>query len=252
MRLLDHIRFDPWQDRLWAAGDILNRGPDSLKVLRLLSQLPDHHQTVLGNHDLYFLSVVLAGQTPKTHDTLAEVYACPDLEPLTAWLRRQPLALYEPAYNTLLIHAGLAPSWTRQTTLILADEVSQQLQDDRAKDVLRHMYHDHAVTWHPDLSGHSRSSSIIHYLTRARLCHSDGRLDVNYKKGLADIPHGLMPWYQMPQRQSLDTHIVFGHWAALMGDCGGDFGVDAIDTGCVWGNDLTAFRLEDQQRFQVH
>lgn len=250
MRLLDHIRFDPWQDRLWIAGDIINRGPDSLKVLRLLSQLPAHHQTVLGNHDLYFLSVVLAGQIAKPHNTLAELYASAELGPLSEWLRRQPLALYDATYNTLLVHAGVAPTWTRQMTLDLAAEVSQQLQDTRASGVLQHLFQDNTTAWHTDLSGQQRSSCILNYLTRGRICQTDGTLDLAYKRGLADIPPGWLPWYRVPQRQTLDTRIVFGHWAALMGDCGGAFGVEAIDTGCVWGNDLTAFRLEDGQRFQ--
>lgn len=251
MRLLDHIHFDPWQDRLWAAGDIINRGPDSLKVLRFFSQLPSHHHTVLGNHDLYFLSVALANRSPNAHDTLAEVYASCDLEQLTTWLRRQPLALYDETYNTLLVHAGVAPMWNWQTTLSLAQEVSQPLQDERATDLLHHMYQD-ITCWRSDLSGYERYSCIINYLTRARVCQTDGTLDLHYKRGLADIPEGLMPWYQAPQRQTIGTRIVFGHWSALMGDCGGNFDVEAIDTGCVWGNDLTAFRLEDSRRFQVH
>lgn len=249
MRLLDSLNFDEWQDRLWFAGDLINRGPDSLKVLRMVSALPAHHQTVLGNHDLYFLSVVLANQNIKSNDTLAELYASPDLDALVTWLRRQPLALYDAEYNTLVVHAGVAPSWTRQTTLALAHEIAQQLQGTEASTLLQHMYNDQTVLWHSALTGYNRFSCVLNYLTRARICQPDGTLDLHYKRGLADIPPGFMPWYQLPQRQTQDTRIVFGHWAALVGDCGGSFQVEAIDSGCIWGNNLTAYRLEDGARF---
>lgn len=251
MQLLAQIHFNEHTDRLWFAGDLINRGPDSLAVLRCLSRLPAHHQSVLGNHDLYCLSVVLAQQAVKDKDTLAALYQAPDRHALVAWLRRQPLALYDRHFNTLVVHAGVAPSWTLEVTLSLAQEVSEQLQGQNAPAVLQQMYGDEPALWQPQLTGVDRWRCIINYLTRSRVCRADGGLHLAYKRGLSDIPKDLMPWYQHPARQTQHCRIVFGHWAALLGDSGGAFGVEAVDTGCAWGHGLTAYRLEDNQRFFV-
>lgn len=249
MQLLEKLHFHEHSDRLWFAGDVINRGPASLAVLRFLSQLPAHHQIVLGNHDLYFLSVVRGGLSLKKGDTLAELYQAKDRDELTAWLIRQPLALYDSDFNTLVIHAGVLPSWTREMTLAFAQEASLCLQSPEAPDFLAHLYDDTPSAWQPDLNGAIRQRCIINCLTRLRIATPDGKMALAFKRGLTEVPNGFMPWYQILARKSADTHIVFGHWAALLGQTGGNYNVSAIDTGCAWGNGLTAYRLEDGQRF---
>ncbi len=251
MSLLNKIHFNEHTDRLWFAGDLINRGPGSLATLRFTSSLPPQHMSVLGNHDLYFLSVVLGKTAIKPGDTLNALYQAPDRDHLTAWLMCQPLVLYDSDYNTLVVHAGVAPSWTLDTTLNLAAEASAQLQSPLGSDLLAHLYDDAPMTWHDDLTGAERWRCIINCLTRQRIVSSNGKMSLEFKRGLNELPAGYWPWYQIPNRRTATTRIIFGHWAALLGDVGGDFNVAAIDTGCAWGNRLTAYRLEDAQTFSV-
>jgi bis(5'-nucleosyl)-tetraphosphatase (symmetrical) len=252
MQLLEDIHFDANQDRLWFVGDLINRGPDSYQVLRFISQLPSHHQSVLGNHDLHFLAVALGNKASKNNDTFDELLAAPDLATLVHWLRHQPLALYASEFNTLVIHAGVAPQWDLEETLALALEVEQQLQGPNVELLFNHLYGNEPTVWDPELMGIERLRFIINSLTRLRIGKPCGELDFSFKKGLADLPLGFVPWYQMPKRKTQQTRIAFGHWAALLGDTHGQFNVEATDTGCVWGYGLTALRLEDGVRFMAH
>ena len=250
MSLLEKIHFNEHSDRLWLAGDLINRGPDSLKVLRFLSALGPQHQSVLGNHDLYFLSVVLGGLKIKKSDTLSELYLANDRDALTAWLLRQPLALYDQPFNTLVIHAGVMPNWTLATTLALALDAAEQLQSERGPTLLAQLNHPCQEHWDPSLEVDERWLFIINCLTRLRIMTPNGKIALSFKQSIAEIPLGFMPWYQVADRLTAETRIVFGHWAALSGKTDQAL-VHAIDTGCAWGNSLTAYRLEDGARFSV-
>ncbi len=251
MALLDAIHFNEHTDRLWFAGDLINRGANSLETLRFVANLPNHHQSVLGNHDLYFLSVVLGKITRKPSDTLADLYQAPDRDALIEWLIRQPLALYDSGYNSLVVHAGVAPHWTRETTLKLAQEASLQLQSSLGSMLLAHLYDETPLTWQDTLTGPERWRCIINCLTRQRIVTLNAKMSLEFKRGLDALPKGYLPWYQIVSRQTASTRIIFGHWAALLGDVGGDFNVVAVDTGCAWGHTLTAYRLEDAMRFSI-
>lgn len=245
-RLLDQCRFDPARDRLWLVGDLVNRGPHSLAVLRFVKSLGNRAVTVLGNHDLHLL-VVAAGHAKAHHgDTLGAILRAPDREELLNWLRHQKLMHADARYA--MVHAGLAPQWTIAKALKLASEVETALQSDGHDDFLRHMYGNKPARWRDDLKGYDRLRTITNTLTRMRLCTRDGRIEFSHKLAPVNMPRGFMPWFSVPGRRNRSKTIIFGHWASLGLYNGAN--VYAIDTGCVWGRSLTALRLSDQQLFQ--
>ena len=246
-RLLELIQFDPAQDRLWLAGDLVNRGPDSLAVLRFAKQLEDVATVVLGNHDLHLLAVHMGGHTLKSKDTLQAIFDADDGEQLLQWLRHQPLLHCE--RNWCMTHAGLPPQWSIEQAQQLAREVEHVLRSDDAASFLAAMYGNQPDCWQDDLEGIDRQRSIVNYLTRMRFVDAQGRLNLDAKEGVGKAPDGFAPWFSYP-RQSAGTRLLFGHWAALEGrtDCHDIF---ALDTGCVWGGQLSALRLDDQQWFRV-
>ncbi|GAB4124706.1 MAG: symmetrical bis(5'-nucleosyl)-tetraphosphatase [Sideroxydans sp.] len=245
--LLDVLQFDPARDCLWLVGDLVNRGPASLEVLRLVKSLGEAAITVLGNHDLHLLAVHAGIGKLHKSDTLDAILAAPDRSELMDWLRRQKLAHLE--NDHLLVHAGLLPQWTAEQALALAREVEQVLQSDRYADFIAHMYGNQPQHWESGLTGYDRLRVIINAFTRLRVCTPQGEMEFKFKGEVEHIPPGLLPWFEAPQRQSRDTTIVFGHWSAL--------GLKvkkrliALDTGCLWGGPLSALRLEDRQIFQV-
>jgi bis(5'-nucleosyl)-tetraphosphatase (symmetrical) len=243
-QLLARIRFSSDRDRLWFVGDLVNRGPYSLKALRLVRGLGDSAVSVLGNHDLHLLAVALVGEKLRKNDTLSEVLAAADREALLEWLLRLPLAHCEPDHDDLLLHAGVLPQWSVAQTLELAAEVQRALRDDPQL-LLSNMYGEQPDHWQGTLVGLDRLRLTINVLTRLRFCTADGRVDFKQKGRPDSAPKPWLPWFKVPGRASRDRRIVFGHWSAL--GFYSEPGVLAIDTGCVWGGALTAVNLDDPQ-----
>ncbi|MGE0484725.1 MAG: symmetrical bis(5'-nucleosyl)-tetraphosphatase [Gammaproteobacteria bacterium] len=253
--LLRAIRFAPGRDRLWLTGDLVNRGPASLDVLRRVRALGDAAITVLGNHDLHLLAIArVRGHKPRRRDTLDEVLAAADRDELLNWLRCRPLLHHDAALGCAMVHAGLPPQWSLAESLACAAEVEAALQDDAGLvDFLEHMYGDTPARWEPTLGGRRRLRFITNCLTRMRYCHADGTLDLAAKGAPGSQAADLLPWYALPQRRTRDTTIVFGHWSTLRLDgatCRA-WNVHPLDTGAVWGDRLTALRLEDGVLFSV-
>ncbi len=247
-QLLREIQFDALQDTLWFTGDLVNRGPASLDVLRFVKALGKPHKIVLGNHDLSLLALGYGARKPQPTDTLDAVLAADDRNELFDWLRQQPLLHHENDY--LLVHAGLAPMWTVQQARTYANEVEAVLQGKTPQFFLQHMFGNEPTIWDDHLAGTERLRCITNYLTRMRFCHEDGRLNLSYKGEIAGKPADLLPWFDVPNRQNANSKIIFGHWAALNGKTDVP-NVYALDTGCVWGNCLTALRLDDEKRFAI-
>jgi bis(5'-nucleosyl)-tetraphosphatase (symmetrical) len=240
-RLLKRVKFDPTLDQLWAVGDIVNRGPQSLKCLRFLYELGNSARVVLGNHDLHLLAVANGVRPLKRGDTLQPILDAPDCAKLLSWLRKQPLLYRDGDYT--MVHAGLAPQWTITRAQQLADEISVVLQSDRFVEFLHGMYGDTPNCWSEDLQGIERWRVIVNYFTRLRFCTVDGVLDLKSKDEPGTAPPGFLPWFDVPQRKSAGETLIVGHWATLMGNTQRD-DVIALDTGCVWGNQLSLLNLE--------
>ena len=244
-RLLDRIRFDPSRDRLWFTGDLVNRGPQSLEVLRFVRDLGDVAATILGNHDLHLLSVWQTGARPKRTDTLAPVLGAEDGDELLDWLARRPLLHEEaelPGYT--LVHAGIPPAWDLETARAAAREVEATLRGPTRQEYFRHLYGDLPDRWQPDLAGWDRLRFITNALTRMRFCDRQGRLLLDYKGAPDSAPHGYYPWFATPGRRRISGRkLICGHWSTLGLHRSEE--VLAIDTGCLWGGSLTAVRLDD-------
>src|SRR5574341_601943 len=247
-QLVELVRFDPAVDKLWFVGDLVNRGPESLAVLRYVKGLGDAAVTVLGNHDLHLLAIAAGVSRPGRKDTLQEVLVAPDRAELLAWLRHRPLLYQEGEF--VLVHAGLLPQWTVQAATKLAREVEAVLRGNGYREFLRELYEGRLPDrWSDDLAGVARLGVVINALTKLRVCTAGGTMALSFKAELEQVPPNLLPWFQAPNRQSTDVTVVCGHWSALglhLQDK-----VIAVDTGCVWGRPLTAVRLEDRQVFQV-
>lgn len=246
-RLLARTAFDPARDRLWVVGDLVNRGPESLKVLRLLRELGPAATVVLGNHDLYLLMVAAGYHRRDNDDTLYQVLEAPDRQVLLAWLAVQPLVHVEGDY--VLVHAGLLPQWTVTRAKALSDEVGAALGGPEAQKFLLELAGNRPERWSEDLRGADRLRTIVNACTRMRFCSADGRMALRAKGPPDQAPTGTMPWFAVPDRYSRTHTIICGHWSAL-----GYYrapGVIALDSGCVWGGKLTALRLEDGEVFQV-
>lgn len=240
-QLIKRIGFRPDRDQLWFVGDLVNRGPASLQVLRLVRSLGDGAVCVLGNHDLHLLAVALTGAKQRRSDTLAAIMAAPDRDQLIQWLLRCPLAHFSAEHGDLLVHAGLVPQWSVALALELAGEVQRALQSD-PRPLLAALYGDLPDRWQPSLSGVERLRFCVNVLTRLRFCTPDGRIDFRQKGKPNSAPAPLLPWFKAPRRASSDVRIVFGHWSAL-GFYRAD-NVTALDTGCVWGGTLSALNLD--------
>jgi bis(5'-nucleosyl)-tetraphosphatase (symmetrical) len=250
--LLQAVRFSADRDQLWFVGDLVNRGPDSLGVLRFVRALGDNARVVLGNHDLHLLAVVYGRSGPKRKDTLSEVLAAPDLDDLCDWLRRQPLAWFDAGSGSMLVHAGMPHLWSVAEALERAAEVEQVLRGPRHREYFEAMYGDVPACWSPALAGMDRLRAITNYFTRMRWIHPDGALEFRHKGELADRPAGHQPWFALRHPAARDVRVLFGHWAALDGMTTGAVApVLALDTGCVWGRRLSALRLEDGATFSV-
>ncbi|MDK2742595.1 MAG: symmetrical bis(5'-nucleosyl)-tetraphosphatase [Nitrospira sp. BO4] len=246
-RLIEHIQFDPTVDRLWFVGDLVNRGPDSLHVLRYLKDLKERAVVVLGNHDLFLLAVAENVVAVRPEDTLQAVLEAPDRDELLAWVRQQRLFYREDPFA--LVHAGLLPQWSIEEAQQLAHEVETGLRGPFYRDILQALYPSKHLQWSSTLTGFTRLATILKVFTRLRACSPNGRMESTYSGPPERIPVGYVPWFKIEDRSHRDTTIVCGHWAALGLHC--EEHLLAIDSGCVWGRQLTALRLEDRTVFQV-
>ena len=251
-QLLEKISFNEHTDRLWFVGDLVNRGPQSLAVLRFIRNLPITPQITLGNHDLHLLCELFIPHPQRRNqdDTLHDILHASDSEEIGHWLRKQRLLIHDPSFNIVMVHAGIAPGWTLNTAKKLALELEAVLRGDQYLEFLSTMYGNEPNYWSDDWIGPDRWRVICNYFTRMRFCDSSGHLVLTYKGSIAAAPPDLYPWYVVPHRHEIDADIVFGHWAALQGACT-EPRIHAIDTGCLWGGELTALRLHDRQRFSV-
>lgn len=242
--LLHKIAFQPGRDRLLLTGDLVNRGPQSLEVLRFVKSLGSSAITVLGNHDLHLLAVAHGG-TQKPRDTLQPVLNAPDRDELLSWLQQQPLAYRDTDSGVLLIHAGLPPQWDTQQALALAAEASAEISGPRGGDFFRQMYGNQPDLWDEQLQGMARLRFIVNCFTRLRYCDARGRLEMKSKGAPGTQPPVLMPWFEVPGRKSAGTRILFGHWSTLGQIHWPQAQVHGLDTGCIWGGCLTALNLAD-------
>lgn len=243
-RLLQRLDFSPSRDRLWLLGDLVNRGPASLATLRRLVRLGDTATCLLGNHDLHLLAMAHGVRRPHRGDTLDDILAAPDRAALMDWLRQQRMAVFEAGW--LMVHAGVVPQWSRDDTLALAAEVEAVLRGPDLPDFLHAMYGNEPACWTPGLSGTARLRFTVNALTRLRFCTADGEMDFKTKDGADAAPEGFMPWFDAPGRRTLGTPIAFGHWSTLgLLDRPNLLG---LDTGCIWGGQLTAARIDGEHR----
>ena len=251
LRLLDTVDFDDRRDRLWFVGDLVNRGPNSLGVLRFVKQLSVLPRVTLGNHDLHLLARLYgSGIRPSHDDTLEDILDAPDREELGHWLRQQSILYHDPLLQVVMCHAGIAPCWGLSEAKVYASELESVLRGPDYHGFLTHMYGNEPNYWSDEWSGMTRWRVLCNYFTRMRCCDASGHLMLSFHGGLDDLSEGMYPWYETPGRQPIDVDIVFGHWAALQGRCSNPH-VYALDTGCFWGGRLTALRLQDRQRFDV-
>ena len=253
--LLKTIQFDPDQDFIWFAGDLVARGENSLGALRFIKKLVERNSaaTVLGNHDLTLLAAARGIKAIKDKDNIRDVIDAIDSDDLIDWLRKQPLCVF-PNATTVLTHAGIPTNWTAEQTAALAAEVEAVIAADDFDVVdafLKEMYGKEPTLWSDELTGHARLRCIVNYLTRMRLTDSTGRLEFSFKDSLSDpMPEGFKPWFEFASQAAQTHKVVFGHWAALQGKTISD-SIQNVDGGCVWGHQLMAYRLEDETLFAV-
>ena len=250
-RLLDEIAFSPSRDRLVLLGDLVNRGPESLAVLRRLIALDGAAHSLLGNHDLHLLATAHGVRKPHRNDTVAEILDAPDSNQLLDWLRTRPIALH--AHGWLMVHAGVLPQWSAARTMQLAAEVETVLRGADWHVFMHQMYGNQPDEWHDGLQGTARLRVIVNALTRLRFCTAEGRMEFDTKDSGATAPAGYLPWFDVPGRQTADDVIAFGHWSTLGWLDRPD--LISLDTGCVWGGCLSAARIgadaRDRELIQV-
>ena len=238
--LLEKIGFSPSRDRLYVLGDLVNRGPSSLAVLRRLFKMGSSVECVLGNHDLHLLALAIGARQPSRTDTLNEILKATDKQGLLDWLQHQALAIFKE--DVLMVHAGVLPQWSLSTTLELANEIEQVLRGPDASEFLMNMYGNEPAQWHPSLKGLDRLRCALNAFTRLRFCSLTGHMEFKVKENSAKAPEGYMPWFEVPGRQTVGTRIAFGHWSTLGAVSRTD--IWAMDTGCVWGGCLTAIQRD--------
>lgn len=249
-RLLDAFGFDERKDRLWLVGDLVNRGPQSLAVLRFVRSLGAAVSMVLGNHDLHLILRAAGYGKPSAEDTFDDVLNAPERDELIDWLRRQPLCHVEA--GCVLVHAGLLPQWSAEQAQALSNEVCSALTAPDRDAFLAQLWGSEPIRWADELAGWARLRVIVNAMTRMRFCHGDGAMEfraAGSKGTLADAPPGCVPWFDLPDRRSTDHTVICGHWSAL-----GLYARDnlvALDSGCLWGGALSAVRLADRALFQV-
>jgi bis(5'-nucleosyl)-tetraphosphatase (symmetrical) len=247
-RLLEAIRFDPAVDHLWFCGDLVNRGGQSLQTLRLVKSLDLHSVVVLGNHDLSLLAIAQRREDEqrKVNADLQSILFAPDREELLEWLRMRPLFHADRKLGWAMVHAGLAPKWSIAIAERRAHEVESRLRSRNHDKLLKNMYGNKPDAWSPKLEGPERLRAIINVMTRLRFCNARGVIAFNEKGKPGTQRAGLYPWYEVPGHAPRELNVVCGHWSTLGLFMG--LGIYAIDTGCVWGNKLTALELGPEPR----
>lgn len=248
-RLLDKMDFDPTRDKLWCVGDLVNRGPDSLAVLRWIKALGERAIVVLGNHDLHLLAVALGGARASKKDTLDEILDAPDRDELLHWLRHRPLLHHSEKKGFTLIHAGLPPQWDLAQARACARELEATLQGPDHIRFFQQMYDNEPSRWSDALDGIARLRFITNALTRLRWCSADGALLLKEKGGLEQPVPGALPWFRMPDRRTREDRILFGHWSTI-----GFLAEDncwALDSGCLWGGRLSALRVRRKKPLKL-
>jgi bis(5'-nucleosyl)-tetraphosphatase (symmetrical) len=240
-RLLDKINFNTNTDQLWFVGDLVNRGPQSLKTIQFVRALGDSAKCVLGNHDVYLIACHVGVQTCKPKSSLSQILQHRQADDIIDWLRFQPLLHHDPKLNWLMVHAGLIPQWDLVTAKKCAHEVETQFQSTNYAKFLKRAYGDTPHQWNSKLSKHDRWRVSLNAFTRLRLCDQQGRMDFNYKGTLGDQDEHLHAWFDVP-RKSEDLNIIFGHWSAL--GLKQTKNLLGLDTGCLWGGRLTAARID--------
>jgi bis(5'-nucleosyl)-tetraphosphatase (symmetrical) len=247
--LLDTIAFDHTRDRLWFVGDLVNRGPRSLDVLRFVKALAGRALTVLGNHDFKLLAVAHGLKKLNPQDTLTEILEAPDREVLLTWLRHRPFFHYDPALGVAMVHAGLPPQWTLEMAQDHAADLETALQGPAYLHFLKQISGRTVSDWIQADGEWAQHAYRLHCFTHLRFCDARGRLEFATKGPPGTQPEPYQPWFDLPRRRTANHTIVFGHWASL-GPCTAP-GVYALDTGCVWGGSLTALCLETRELFSV-
>ncbi len=246
-RLLDEIGFSPSRDTVYLLGDLVNRGPRSLAVLRRRIAREDAARCLLGNHDLHLLAAAHGVRKPHRSDTVGDILAARDRDALLDWLRTRPMALYE--HGWLMVHAGVLPPWDVACTLELASELQAALSGPDWIGFLHAMYGNQPARWSDDLEGADRLRVVVNALTRLRFCDAQGTMEFDTKDSAAAAPPGFMPWFDVPGRRTAGVPVAFGHWSTLGAVQRPD--LQALDTGCVWGGCLTAARIDPQRPGQV-
>jgi bis(5'-nucleosyl)-tetraphosphatase (symmetrical) len=239
--LIERLNFSLDRDELWFVGDLVNRGPQSLEVLRYVRALGDNAVVVLGNHDLHLLALAHGHHKRRSSDTLDAIFDAPDRDAILEWLLARPLAHFDPSHGDLMVHAGVVPQWTAAMTVELAGSVAAALARD-THEFFERMYGDRPDRWSEDLRGMERLRFAINALTRMRVCTADGRIDVKMKGPPDEARLPYRPWFEHATRCTRDVRVIFGHWSAL--GLIQAHGVVGLDTGCVWGGSLTALDLD--------
>jgi bis(5'-nucleosyl)-tetraphosphatase (symmetrical) len=252
--LLNEINFNEKKDRLWFSGDLVNRGPNSLQTLRFVKSLGTDAKVVLGNHDLHLLAASKNIRPLSKKDTINEILVANDANELIDWIKSRPLLITDTDLNFTMVHAGLPPQWTLGDAKKFAQESELLLRSEDLDNFLIQMYSDIPNIWTESLEGYDRQRFIINCFTRIRFCNDNGTLDLDTKVAPGDQNTSLTPWYSLPNRKTIDNKIIFGHWSTVhLGNEGNfkQYNVYPIDTGCLWGGQLTAIRLEDEKLFSV-
>lgn len=244
LRLLDRIGFSPGNDSLILLGDLVNRGPDSLAVVRFAMTHPGSVRIILGNHDLYLIGVLDNTVQPRKRDTFSDIIEAADRDRILEWLCRQPLAVHDPDLNILAVHAGVHPHWTLDETMTYAKEVERVLASGQRQEFLRQMLGNKPRRWSESLTGWERTRFLVNVFTRMRYIKHNGKLDFKEMRTRGEQDRNLTPWFEFPGRVRIRPTIVFGHWSSL-----GVYqqpGILAMDSGCCWGRCLSAARLDGE------
>jgi bis(5'-nucleosyl)-tetraphosphatase (symmetrical) len=242
--LLEKVQFDPEKDTLWSCGDLVNRGPKSLKTLRFCKSLGPAFINVLGNHDLHMLAVARGHRKLRSADTFQKVLVAPDREEILDWVRSMPIFHYDKDRNIAMVHAGVPPIWSLKKCLSYSSEISDVLTSPQCDLFLANMYGNQPPIWDESLTDTTRWRCLTNYFTRMRFCDALGKLELTFTAGPNNAPAGYAPWYSHESKLMKKMPILFGHWAALMGKTGYTNAI-ALDTGCAWGGKLTACQLTD-------
>lgn len=242
--LLEKLQFRDDRDVLWFAGDIVNRGPDSLRTIRFIKSLGDNAVTVLGNHDLHLLAVANGRGKPGKKDTIRDILQAPDRDELLDWLLHRPLMHYDKSHNVCMVHAGIHPAWSVDDALKYAGEVEAILRSNKHHEFFHHMYGDKPPKWSNKLKGWDRLRFITNVFTRMRYCDEKGRLTLREKGAPEKQLPGIVPWFDVKNRKTADTGIIFGHWSTLKNP--NIKNLYPLDTGCLWGGELTAVKVNSK------